>query len=267
MRLRKLGRNWRYGIGELVIVVCGVLIALAVEGWRQSLQNRGDEREYVARLKQDLAQDTLQLARTMELSRERATYAASLLRVLDAGSLESPEELARAVEYPSWFNYPSYSRTTYEDLLSTGNLELLRDTEAKQIVASYYATIDWFEQFRDLFRASQIKLNQTVAALLDVEVRQALFQEKVASTCGPTLLCDALIPWGPTTLQVTVGNANAIRARLRDHPEAKSLYMEMARIHGMQYSNLASIRQLAIQALRTLDQYGEIRPRVRPNGP
>lgn len=261
MLLRKLSLDWRYAIGELLIVVCGVLIALAVEGWRQELQNRGDEKEYVARLKGDLAQDTLQLASTMELSRERATYAASLLDVLEGGkTLESAEELVRAVEYPSWFNYPSYARATYEDLLSTGNLELLRDTEAKQIVSSYYATIDFFEQFRDLFVPAQIRLTEAVPEFLDLEVRQALFHEKVPSTCGPTLLCDAPIPWAPTTLNVTVADANAILARILDHPEARSLYMEMARIHGIQYSNLSSIRELAIQALRTLDQYGETRP-------
>lgn len=40
MLLRKLELDWRYGLGEFFVVVTGVMIALAADGW---LQDRSDQ--------------------------------------------------------------------------------------------------------------------------------------------------------------------------------------------------------------------------------
>ena len=43
MLFRKQRLDWRYGISELVIVVMGVLIALAADGWSQRQADRVPE--------------------------------------------------------------------------------------------------------------------------------------------------------------------------------------------------------------------------------
>lgn len=47
MLFRKLRLDWRYAIGELVIVVAGVLIALAADGWSGRQQDRVLELRYL----------------------------------------------------------------------------------------------------------------------------------------------------------------------------------------------------------------------------
>ncbi len=261
MLFRKLKLDWRYGISELLIVVCGVLIALAAEGWRQDLQDRSAEREYVERLRRDIELDTVALSSLMEQTQERAAYAASVIRVFDTGeAFGPPEEFVRAVEYVSWFPYPDYSRTTIEDLQSTGNLRLLLDTEAKETVSRYYAMIDFFGQFRDLFVSAQAALNQVIPEFLGLDTRSALFNEVYSSSCGPNLPCGSGIPWASTTLEVTAAEAELVLARLLAREDARALYAEMGRIQGMHYANLSDIRELAVLTLGTLDRYGESPP-------
>lgn len=261
MLFRKLKLDWRYGISELLIVVCGVLIALAAEGWRQGLQDRSAEREYVSRLRQDIVQDTAALADLMALSEERAASAASVVRVFDTGkAFGPPEKFVRAVSNANWFNYPTYSRTTIEDLQSTGNLRLLRDIGAKDTVSRYYALIDFFGQFRDLFVPTQVALAQIIPELLEPDTRGAIFNEAIASNCVPSAPCGSRIPWVPDSLAVTATEAELVLARLLARGHARTLYAEMARIHGVHYSNLSDIRGLAVLTLETLDRYGEKRP-------
>ena len=258
MLFRRLKLDWRYGISELLIVVCGVLIALAAEGWRQDLQDRSSEREYVERLRRDIAVDTVTLSSVMEQTRERAAYATSVIRVFDTGeAFHPPEEFVRAVEYANWFGYPTYSRTTIEDLQSTGNLSLLRDTGAMETVWRYYAMIDFFDQFRGLFRPMQVALAQAVPGFLRPGTRGALFNEAISSSCLPNMPCNSGIPWESTTLEVTAAEAELVLGRLLAHKDARALYAEMGRIQGMHYANLSDIRALAVVTLETLGRYGE----------
>jgi len=54
---RKSKLDWSYAIGELFIVVAGVLIALAIGQWNTDRLERADEKAVVARLLKDLRSD------------------------------------------------------------------------------------------------------------------------------------------------------------------------------------------------------------------
>ena len=57
MQWRFLRLGWGYAIGELIIVVAGVLIALATDAWNDDRLNRLEEAELVERLISDLERD------------------------------------------------------------------------------------------------------------------------------------------------------------------------------------------------------------------
>jgi hypothetical protein len=249
--------NWRYGVSELLIVVCGVLIALVADGWRQDLHERTSEREYVRRLHRDIELDTAALSDLMALSRERAASAAAVIEVFETREgFGTPEEFVRAVSYANWFNYPTYSRTTVEDLRSTGNLRLLRDTEAKEAMSRYYAQVDFFGQFRDIFVPTQLALSQILREVLEPDMRGGIFNEAISANCGANASCGTPIPWVPGALSVTTEEAEQVLSRLLAREDARPLYADMQRIHGVHYSNLSDIRELAVHTLEVLDRYG-----------
>ena len=186
MLFRKFRLDWRYGVTELLIVVVGVLIALYADGWRQERQNRALEFEYLGRLAEDLRLDTAAVSNIMTLTEDRAGYGQTILSAFDTGLRSgSGLEFVRAVEWANYFSYPSYSRTTIDDLMSTGNLRLIRSTEVKDAVARYYAEIEWTEQFRDLYRPTQLALMQFIPEFIGLDQRYALFEEGLSVSCGP----------------------------------------------------------------------------------
>ncbi len=48
-----------YAIGEIALVVIGILIALQINNWNQQVQDRGKEKEYLTDIMKDLLAETL----------------------------------------------------------------------------------------------------------------------------------------------------------------------------------------------------------------
>ncbi len=98
MLFRKLRLDWKYGLSELVIVVTGVLIALAADGWADSRADRALETQYIFGLVRDLQSDTAQIREAITLSEKRARSARDVLAAINGDSNLAPNELAIAVE-------------------------------------------------------------------------------------------------------------------------------------------------------------------------
>jgi len=259
MLFRKLNLDWRYGITELLIVVVGVLIALAADGWLQRVQDRALERDYVERLTRDLQLDTAELGMIIRLTESRARFGETVLSAIDTGNRSvSASDFLRAVEYANYFSYPIYAKATIDDLSSTGNLRLIRSTDVKDALSRYYAEIEWMQQFQELFRPTQLALMQFLPEFMSLEHRYALLQEGISAQCEEErgLSC-AGIPWAPPELVVSDNEADRTLERLRTRPEARALYANMARIQGGHYANLTGINRAATGALVVLQQYLE----------
>ncbi len=57
----KTGKYFKYAIGEIILVVIGILIALQINNWNENRKAEKIELTYLIRLKNDLEKDTLYL--------------------------------------------------------------------------------------------------------------------------------------------------------------------------------------------------------------
>lgn len=57
----KTGKYFKYAIGEIVLVVIGILIALQINNWNENLKNRDFEKEMLTQIQDNLKQDKLNL--------------------------------------------------------------------------------------------------------------------------------------------------------------------------------------------------------------
>ena len=135
--------NWRFLLGEFVVIVVGVLLALWVDQLREARVNAELEVEYLESLVTDLDADLAQFDST-EAWMRRSEAAAAVVLALYEGSppTENAADLVAAVETAGWQYVPSITRNTIDDLRSTGNLRLIRDPELRRAIASYYLTVE-----------------------------------------------------------------------------------------------------------------------------
>ncbi len=63
MEKNKTGKYFKYAIGEIILVMVGILLALQVNNWNKNRQDRVSEQKYVNDLIQDLKNDDIALKR------------------------------------------------------------------------------------------------------------------------------------------------------------------------------------------------------------
>ena len=61
MKKYKTGKYLKYAIGEIILVVIGILINLSINDWNDNRKNRLAEKIYVDDLIQDLKNDAISL--------------------------------------------------------------------------------------------------------------------------------------------------------------------------------------------------------------
>ena len=124
-------------VGEFILIVVGVLVALAVES---ALEDRTDDKlrdQYLTRLTLDLEADKRALEGRIEFFTDVRRFSQDVLVWLD-GEAPIDQRVLLASFYAAevWPLTPNTS--TYLDLHSTGNLRLLDDIDLRTKMSIYY---------------------------------------------------------------------------------------------------------------------------------
>lgn len=172
MPLSRRAAGLRWVLGETLIVVVGVLIALAVDNWREERREERTEEQYLSSLLEDLDSDFAELARAGGQARTAAEAARTVLEVLrgQAQSI-SGDSLAWSVEYAGFLYFPAYFPYTFNELLSTGNLRVIRDPEVRREIAAYYNLIESEKQWWDRYRGIQARYTTAMQGTLGPHIR------------------------------------------------------------------------------------------------
>ncbi len=96
MRVSRLvsASNWRYAIGEVVLIVVGVSIALAASSWYENRQLRGDEFAVLAELQTTLREDLNSITIAYDTIHRVDQEIASFVGHVESGNLTSTETSA-----------------------------------------------------------------------------------------------------------------------------------------------------------------------------
>ncbi|MFT3896701.1 MAG: hypothetical protein QM719_03250 [Thermomonas sp.] len=156
-------KGLRWFLAEFLVVVVGILVAMALNSWYQDRQDALSERDYLQRLSRDLqgTMDSLQEARAFEQKQFDDGIFAS--RALAASTHPADREaVATALSHLAERRTLLLRNTTYVDMLNTGNLRLVRDTKLRDRIAGFYQDTE--------FKFQVINKNNT--SLVDDAYRQ-----------------------------------------------------------------------------------------------
>ena len=142
MQWRFLKLNWPYAVGELLIVTMGVLIALAINEWNSDRLERAEEVLIVERLVSDLQSDLRGYQRGLEFLPRKEESLRRLHSVLMSAD-SMPRDLTRFLQdviHGSNYGWNQYraSRTTFDELLGSGKLGLIRSADVRTAIGEYY---------------------------------------------------------------------------------------------------------------------------------
>lgn len=141
-------QNWKRLVGEFLVIVVGVLVALAVDEWRGARTDRALERQYLDRLQGDLVETRIRLD-TARLQLAGAARNADFVEPYLWGRTGMPGDTSTVVAAlyratrslaPDLAN--SLPRTTFLELQSTGRIGLIRSVPIRAAVQMYYTEVN-----------------------------------------------------------------------------------------------------------------------------
>ena len=135
-----LDRRWPHFAIELVLVVAGILIALAIDGWSEDRVERRSEQTYLELLARDLGQIESQLQQQIEFESNMANTSVAaydLINSNEPGELSS--QIGKMLVAVSLRRTLFLNSAAYTDLISTGNLGLIRDRDLRDRITRYFS--------------------------------------------------------------------------------------------------------------------------------
>ncbi|WP_297695027.1 DUF6090 family protein [uncultured Eudoraea sp.] len=147
----------RYAIGEILLVVIGILIALSINNWNEHRKEKLIEDKLLSELIIDLKGDLEQMNQAKTTGNRIIKAYESIVYSLE-NDLQMSDSLAQHFNYITtifiWFN-PNQS--TYENLKSIGFTILSNDNIRKEIQNLYGVEYRSFEKRQELFNSEYLQ--------------------------------------------------------------------------------------------------------------
>jgi hypothetical protein len=137
--------NWRYALGELIIVVVGISIAFALNNWAQNNRLNDEKEAYIEGIRNDLAHDIHMLDSNLVEIDRRIAYLQALMPHLYT-ALPGRDTMAIKIFQivdPVRFR-PNQS--TVQSLRYSGDLKLIRDLELRNRIMNHYEGYERVEE-------------------------------------------------------------------------------------------------------------------------
>nr|WP_273292311.1 DUF6090 family protein [Winogradskyella sp.]MBO6881387.1 hypothetical protein [Winogradskyella sp.] len=144
METGKTGKYLKYAIGEIILVVIGILIALQINNANEARKERTREVNYLKNLKSDLISEIDNNSAFAKYRYEKAKACTVLLSAKEPTTIEDVEEYTDRYEQVFIWSVFVPNNNTFKELLSSGNLSLIKNDSIKNALLEldkHYAAI------------------------------------------------------------------------------------------------------------------------------
>ncbi len=169
-------QNWLAVAIDFVIVVAGVFVGMQVTNWNAAQQDRSREGAYLAGIAKDVRSDIAEIEEIVRVATVRQSALQFLLmeatgRLLPEGfdSARGRIEIEPAPPFPELDSGSAGialfilttlegNRLSYETMINTGGVGLIRDADLLRDIQSYYATAESLRDFEESLKESRVTL-------------------------------------------------------------------------------------------------------------
>ncbi|MFL0353980.1 DUF6090 family protein [Xanthomarina sp. GH4-25] len=136
----KTGKYFKYAIGEIVLVMIGILLALQVNNWNENRKEQKKEQVYIERLQENITSDLIQLDLNIAFYTKVFDYGNLALAYAEGDDVKPKSQWEILV---SFFHasqiWPFIATTsTYEELKSSGELSLIQSVDLRNNLSYYH---------------------------------------------------------------------------------------------------------------------------------
>ena len=184
-----------YTIGEITLVVLGILIALQINSWNSHRIERLDERSYLTRISSDLTLDLEIVDHILETMMSKSSGIEHIRKILEQNVLMPRDSLFYLLERSTVMGTDlreDRRKASFEEMISSGHLRYIQDIKLRDAISQYYTMWDhWYDRVnnhRSDYRMLVFKLGnlthvlpsgQVMSNLNDVKLNEILRKKEL----------------------------------------------------------------------------------------
>lgn len=131
----KTSKYFKYAIGEIVLVVIGILIALQINTWNEQRKQNKQELYTLKQLKVEFQADSIALNDIMRLTNGKTNTIKQIMRFI---SEQKTDSLKLQMIFFIGNSTPFYDYSpTYNELVSSGNLNMISNDSIKNAINDF----------------------------------------------------------------------------------------------------------------------------------
>jgi hypothetical protein len=131
LKKNKTSKYLKYAIGEIVLVVIGILIALQINNWNENHKKTILENQYLTRLKEEAKWNIQQIEENKQTHLKTSKELNLVINNLENNSLDS---IKSSIYRPNYIHPWLLKTDTYDELVSTGTLNNITDLKLRDLL-------------------------------------------------------------------------------------------------------------------------------------
>ena len=135
----KTGKYLKYAIGEIILVVIGILIAVQINKLNEASKNRQLEKNYLHGIIQNLDQDIISLQNHIYVQTYKLDVFTILIKAFTDEHIRSDHHLLKhaVIEAYGYYDFDP-QRYVFDGMRSAGILNLIQSIDLRNIIQSHY---------------------------------------------------------------------------------------------------------------------------------
>ena len=131
--------NWRYALGEILIVIIGITIAFNLNNFSENKKNKQLRDQYLESIQKDLIEDKQQLLSNKKLLEEKTENLSVVLKALRSDNDTEKRKVMGIIFKVAEIIEFNPKNVTYHSLINSGDMKLIKNFELKNAIEAHYS--------------------------------------------------------------------------------------------------------------------------------
>ena len=132
----------RYAIGEIVLVVIGILIALSINNWNEERKDAMLEKKYLESIRKELEINIKTATSEKQFQDFQIHNVEVILNCLESNCIDNQTKLAVAIEHVGFQTTVNFTKNVWNELYATGNIGILKNDSIKNNLVELYRNMN-----------------------------------------------------------------------------------------------------------------------------
>ena len=148
------GRYLKYAIGEIALVVIGILLALQINNWNENKKQLRHEQSILKSLQFELRLDVGEIENELKDKEEDIKNFIKCIEILTTDNQTSKAEFMESFNWILGVGGVTLNKTTYNNLQTSGQISLIKNKGILDSIINYYNSgyEDWESAMEDYAR-------------------------------------------------------------------------------------------------------------------